>query len=284
MNNKSEISSSIRYSCHLSAFREGEHFTSIHGLGIVISGEMELYDGEKRKQFKRGDLYSIRKNHLLKFIKHPPVNGEFKSLTIYFDEELLHDFSREYGYKVEKKQKSSAYDSLPNDKTLTSYMQSLLDYEDVLNNKSDTALIRLKQKEALLLLLHYDDSLKNILFDFTDPYKIDLEAFMNKNFHFNVNLDRFAYLTGRSLATFKRDFQKTFNTSPRNWLQNRRLQEAHYLMTEKGKAVSDIYMEVGFENLSHFSFAFKKQFGITPSELSKSFTNIQRLDGSNMVV
>jgi AraC-like DNA-binding protein len=110
--------------------------------------------------------------------------------------------------------------------------------------------------------------LKDILFDFSDPYKIDLEAFMNKNFHFNVTLDRFAYLTGRSLATFKRDFQKTFNTSPRNWLQQRRLQEAYYLITEKGKTTSDIYLDLGFENLSHFSFAFKKQFGYAPTELT----------------
>jgi len=29
-----------------------------------------------------------------------------------------------------------------------------------------------------------------------------------------------------------------------------------------------IGLETGFENLSHFSFAFKKQFGLTPTELT----------------
>jgi AraC-like DNA-binding protein len=33
---------------------------------------------------------------------------------------------------------------------------------------------------------------------------------------------------------------------------------------QKRKA-ADIYLEVGFENLSHFSYAFKKQFGYSPS-------------------
>jgi len=48
-------------------------------------------------------------------------------------------------------------------------------------------------------------------------------------------------------------------------LQQRRLREAHYLITEKGKRPSDVYLEVGFEDLSHFSFAFKKNFGVAPS-------------------
>lgn len=146
-------------------------------------------------------------------------------------------------------------------------MQSLLSYKELLNAKKRTALLRIKQKEALMLLLEYDPTLKDVLFDFSEPYKIDLEAFMNRNFRFNVHLDRFACLTGRSLATFKRDFQKIFGTAPRRWLQQKRLQEAHYLITQKGKAASDIYLDLGFENLSHFSFAFKKQYGSTPSTL-----------------
>lgn len=267
---KDEKRELINFSCHASEFREGEHFTSMHSLGMVISGAMELNDGQKKREFEEGNLYSARKNHLLKFVKHPPANGEFKSLTIYFDEELLRDFSMEYGYTTNKKHKSSAFISFPKNKTLTAFMHSLLDYYDVLNKKNTLRLLRLKQKEALMLLLEYDLSLKDVLFDFSDPHKIDLEAFMNKNYHFNVHLDKFAYLTGRSLATFKRDFQKVFNTSPRSWLQQKRLEEAHFLLKEKGQTASNIYLDLGFENLSHFSYAFKKKFGHTPAELTNT--------------
>lgn len=266
MDKQNEISP-IKYSCHLSAFREGEYFTSTHSLGIVISGEMELYDGVKKKRFKKGDLYSIRKNHLLKFVKYPTVNNQFKSLTIYFDEEFLRDFSREYGYKAESRQISSAYTVLPHDKILTSFMQSLLDYEDILINTGNTKLVRLKQKEVLLLLLNCNATLQNVLFDFSEPYKINLETFMNKNYKFNVSLERFAYLTGRSLSAFKRDFKEIFNEAPNRWLIQKRLEQAHFLIDKKNKKPSEIYLELGFEDLSHFSFAFKKQFGYTPSTL-----------------
>jgi AraC-like DNA-binding protein len=63
---------------------------------------------------------------------------------------------------------------------------------------------------------------------------------MLKNYHFNVHLNRFAYLTGRSVATFKRDFEKIFNTTPSRWLQQQRLREAYYLIKEKGCRASDV--------------------------------------------
>lgn len=87
---------------------------------------------------------------------------------------------------------------------------------------------------------------------------------MNRDFTYNVSISQFAYLTGRSLSTFKRDFSKLFGTSPEKWLQKKRLDLAHYLLTQKRQRPTDVYLEVGFENLSHFSTSFKKQFGINP--------------------
>ena len=78
-----------------------------------------------------------------------------------------------------------------------------------------------------------------------------------------------AYLTGRSLATFKRDFDQIFHTSPARWLYQQRLAEAYYLLREENKRPSDVYHEVGFESLAHFSHAFKQLFGYSPSTVSE---------------
>lgn len=48
----------------------------------------------------------------------------------------------------------------------------------------------------------------------------------------------------------------------------KRLEQAHYLISKKNQRPSDVYLEVGFENLSHFSFAFKKLFGHAPTKLA----------------
>nr|WP_288811000.1 helix-turn-helix domain-containing protein [uncultured Sphingobacterium sp.] len=40
-------------------------------------------------------------------------------------------------------------------------------------------------------------------------------------------------------------------------------------MASLKKTASDIFVDLGFENLSHFSYAFKKHFGYSPKSLTK---------------
>ncbi len=118
---------------------------------------------------------------------------------------------------------------------------------------------------AVLIFIEANPELKHILFDFSEPGKIDLEAYMNEHYSFSGELEQFAYLTGRSLSTFKRDFKRIFNTTPSKWLMKRRLEDAYYLIKERGAKPTEAFIEVGFNDYSHFSFAFKKVFGVAPS-------------------
>lgn len=265
MSSKPNTKPKILYSCYYARSREGEHFIPEHVFSYQISGEMIASDNKNTFYSKPGDFRFSRRNHLAKFTKIPPEGGEFKTISLFLDQEILQEISTESNLKAEKKVDSEAMFSLAPNPLYQSFMESLLSYLEV-EEKNNEVLFNLKIKEAVHLLLKANPELKDILFDFNEPGKIDLEAFMNKNFHFNVQMQRFAYLTGRSLATFKRDFQKTFQETPGKWLLNKRLQEAYYLI-KQGRAPSEVYIGVGFEDLSHFSFSFKKKFGIAPSSL-----------------
>lgn len=255
----------IQYSCYFTRSSGGEQFVPEHAISFIASGNIELNDGNNKFTFNTGDLYFCRRNSLMKYTKHPPEGGEFRSVSIFFDQETLRNFSMEFGHSSEKQEQAPAFLQLPSASLLHGYMSSLTAYESIFQQKNDHELILLKQKEAILLLIKSDPKIANILFDFSDPGKIDLEAFMARNYHFNVALNKFAYLTGRSLSTFKRDFERIFHTTPSKWLLKRRLQEAYYLIKEQQKMASEIYLSLGFEDLSHFSYAFKKQFGTAPS-------------------
>ncbi|MBO9616273.1 MAG: helix-turn-helix transcriptional regulator [Dyadobacter sp.] len=261
--------SPIAYSCYFTRNREGEQFAPEHVFSYQISGSLTINNGEKEYIFKPGDYRFIRRNQLLKFIKQPPADGVFKSVSVYLDQETLRSFAMEHGYQADPApgQEAESVIALKGGGLLKGFMDSLMPYSED-DQLIDADLQALKLREAIMILLRSSTVMKDILFDFSEPGKIDLEAFMNKNFHFNVQINRFAYLTGRSLATFKRDFEHIFHTSPSRWLQQRRLQEAHYLIKEKGRTASDVYLEIGFEDLSHFSFAFKKMFGVPPSRLA----------------
>jgi AraC-like DNA-binding protein len=146
------------------------------------------------------------------------------------------------------------------------FIRSLLPYYSG-GGKIDPPFADIKREELLVILLRNQPELAGVFFDFGVPQKINLEEFMNRNFKFNVSLQRFAYLTGRSLSTFKRDFKAIFRETPNRWLVQKRLQEAYFLIGKSKKKPSDIYLDLGFEDLSHFSFAFKKLFGLAPTEL-----------------
>ncbi|WP_158795552.1 AraC family transcriptional regulator [Pedobacter sp. L105] len=255
----------VQYSCYYSKSRAGEQLVPEHALGYIVSGTMVMSDGPNTATFNKGELYFCRRNKLAKFTKYPPEGGEFRSISIFFEQKTLRNFSLEYGYLSAAHVNSLPFKKLATEGILANYMESLKNYEHVFSQTGAEELLAVKQKEAILILLQFNPELKDILFDFSEPGKIDLEGFMNKNYHFNIELPRFAYLTGRSLSTFKRDFEKIFKLTPSRWLLQKRLQEAYYMIKEKRQTASDIYLELGFEDFSHFSFAFKKQFGVAPS-------------------
>jgi len=243
----------------------GEQFIVEHGLSYIISGNLKVTDAGQTRVFGPGDLLFHRKNFLSKFIKIPGENEPFKSIAIIFDRDMLLKFSQQYAIAYDQPYTlKDPVIQLEKNILLENFYKTLLTYFD---SKLPEQLIELKKQEALLLLLEIKPGLKNILFDFNQPGKIDLEAFMQQNFKFNIDLKKLAFLTGRSLATFKRDFEKIFQMPPNRWLQKRRLEEAHYLIKEKKKRPSDVYLEVGFESISHFSYSFKKLFGVNPSAI-----------------
>ena len=252
----------IIYSVYEQTNTQGEQFIGEHYVALIISGTMRLIDGERTSIFESGDMVFLRKNNLNKFAKQPVSNGYFKAITVILDKKSLMDFHKEQPAANTSVMPETAVFAVEQDNLLSGYFNSLADY---FQENVSVELVSYKKQELIHLLLRKDQFFKNILFDFAPPGKIDLESFMQRNFKFNVGLDRLAFLTGRSLATFKRDFEKIFNLPPNRWLQQRRLKEAHYLLVEKHLKPSEVYLEVGFESLPHFSYAFKQFFGKTPS-------------------
>ena len=178
----------------------------------------------------------------------------------------MKNFQERHRIQATKSADKGAFMRIPDHPLIHPFILSLKPYYES-SGRIREPYATIKREELLLILLESQPSLTSILFDYGIPQKIDLEKFMNGHYKFNVSIERLAYMTGRSLSAFKRDFEKIFHISPGNWLLQKRLQEAHYLIKEKGSKPSDVYLEVGFEDLSHFSFAFKNAYGVAPSKI-----------------
>ena len=95
---------------------------------------------------------------------------------------------------------------------------------------------------------------------------IDLLEYMDENYKYDLSMEEIASYTGRSLASFKRDFKKVSNLTPQKWIINRRLEAAHELIASgKYDKVTDVCFQVGFKNLSHFSKIYKEMYGCSPA-------------------
>jgi AraC-like DNA-binding protein len=155
--------------------------------------------------------------------------------------------------------------------------QSLHDYfRTILNFFSESTppskiLLNLKFRELIINLVTgpYNPVLTNYFVELSRLTKKALPPIMEEHFIFNLKLKDFAKLSGRSLATFKRDFEKSFHTTPGKWLKKKRLGYSKFLLETTDLNISEIALESGFENISHFIKIFKEMYHHPPHKLRK---------------
>jgi AraC family transcriptional regulator, exoenzyme S synthesis regulatory protein ExsA len=254
------------YSCYFEKQRGHEQFIAEQFLGFQISGETHGSYANGNTEMVENTAVLAKRNQLIRTTKYPSKEGKYQFVSIILDQDALKQYALENKIVVDKRYSGPKVHFWEPDEFLKSYFLSLVPYINK-TKQATPRLANLKIREAIELLLQSNPDFKYLLFDFTEPYKIDLEEFMQQNYMFNVPVETFAKLTGRSLSGFKRDFTKIFHASPKQWLRDKRLIEAHYLIKHKKKRPADIYLDLGFENLSHFYFSFKHKFGVTTSEI-----------------
>lgn len=127
-------------------------------------------------------------------------------------------------------------------------------------------LLELKFKE-LLFNIFLDPSNKGFLAyvnSIMDQQKTPIWQIMEANYMFNLTIEQFARMAHRSVSAFKTEFGKYYGTTPGKWLRKKRLEHAKLLLETSDKSVSDVAFNSGFENVSHFSKAFKEMYGTSP--------------------
>lgn len=243
------------------------HRSREYALNYVYSGEMILDNGRERIRVGKGECVFIPRDHHITMYKRPCEGERYCGIFMMFARRFLRGM---FG-KPESRNVSAATPKLaaevvklPKTVELASLFASMTPYFDPEVKPKDD-LMNLKLQEGLLALLHIDERFAPTLFDFNEPWKIDIMEFMNENYMYEFSMEELAHYTGRSLATFKRDFKKISDLPPEKWLIRKRLEAAYAMMKNGGKKVVDVYAEVGFKNPSHFSTAFKRQYGVSPT-------------------
>lgn len=231
----------------------------------VLAGELRVVQASHTRTCGPGDTLLLPRRQPATLVKLPQNGVAYQAVVLKLPTALVRDY---YAHNQPDPRLLAAAEPLvfSTNPLLQSVFASLLPYLEMQHRLPDKVLTN-KIAEVVEVLRSLDPRTDAVLADRPEPGKLDLVAFMEANYRFNMPLDKFSYLTGRSLSSFKRDFRKAFQLSPQRWLTQKRLALAHYLLREKGRKPVDLHLEVGFENLAHFSYAFKKQFGYPPTAL-----------------
>lgn len=246
------------------------HRSHEYAVNYVYSGEMFLDNGKEQIHVRKGECVFIPRDHHITMYKRSCDGERYCGIFLSF----TRNFLREMFYKLDCYREAAGMSKLepkvvklPDTPEIASLFASMTPYFNT-DEKPQDDFMHLKLQEGLLALLHIDKRFATLLFDFNESWKIDILDFMNKNYMYEFTVEDLAHYTGRSLATFKRDFKKVSDLTPEKWLIRKRLEVAYGLMKEGRKKIIDVYAEVGFKNPSHFSTAFKKQYGIPPTAVS----------------
>jgi len=198
-------------------------------------------------------------------------NEEFCLLLFFVPDDFIRSVVKEYadesGRTSEKVSSNESTIRVNSDIALEVFFQSMMTYFSGMERPSE-ALLRLKLKELILgiLVSKKNPKLSAYFNSIGNNEAPSVGEIMESNFRYNLSLENFAELCHRSLSSFKRDFQKQYNISPGKWLVNKRLEYSAVLLKNNQMNISQVVFDCGFEDLSHFSRAFKNRFGVSPTQ------------------
>jgi AraC family transcriptional regulator, exoenzyme S synthesis regulatory protein ExsA len=250
---------------------KGKAILHKHAISLVISGEKTMHFAEKTVYTGDTEFHLLSAGNCVASM-NLAATTLFRSLLIFFDNDLLTNFFIKYASRVNKikdvkKQSPALYLSFAKDPFITNFINSLL---LLLQSKTQLSFeMRLLKLEELWLYLleKYPTRLLSFQPDANkQPDDLTIRKVVETSITNNISIAELSFLCHMSISTFKRRFIKLYGKAPNEWFLQARMKLAKELLLYHNKKPSQIYDKVGYESHSSFSQAFRKVFGKTPGE------------------
>ncbi|SNR51278.1 AraC family transcriptional regulator [Flavobacterium sp. ov086] len=196
-------------------------------------------------------------------------NSNYRSVVLFFKNEIVSKFIQKNElHKIESKVCKSVY-AFEYDEFIKRFVYSLLDISK-LSKDLQKKMLEVKFEEIMFYLIekYGTDFLYSLAIN-SDNATQKFTTIIESSHLNKLTLKELAFLCNMSVSTFKREFEKHYSESPIKWFQNKRLEFAQYLLQQEQKNPSEVYFEVGYENLSSFTQAYKLKYGVTPKHHQK---------------
>lgn len=250
------------------------HFDELRGeqdLMIKIDGEVQNVKGRTISAI-------MLTSNVFEFCYVLPANTRVRSIYVLLTPEWLQKYmeldTEDDVLKTYFSLRSMHYNRQPFNTEYRKY------YNQVFDTPDDKPLRELHIRNAIMMMIELfftrlykkirdvqDSPILQI--DNKDLYKLmEVEAMLVKDFTKSPpTIQELAKFSNMSVSKLKSSFKKVYGSGIYEYYQRSRMYRARQLLTANGYTVKEVGMKLGYTNLSNFSLAFKKEFGILPSEV-----------------
>ncbi|MEM6725252.1 MAG: AraC family transcriptional regulator [Bacteroidota bacterium] len=239
-------------------------------ISFLRVGTKEVVGDDAATKIDNAHFLIMKSGNCLMTEKVSEENRVYESILLFFSDEVAIDFlERNDLTKVKASQEKSFY-TFAYDGFIQHFVDGL---ENVirLSPSIQSKVLTAKFEEIMLYLTHHHGSafLSDLIHKMDDK-TARLIKVVEHNRHVKLSLDELAFLSRMSISTFKRSFYDHYGSTPMKWFSAARLNHAALLLKTNQKRAIDLYEDAGYESLSNFIQAFKRQFGQTPKQYQHS--------------
>ncbi|MCR2805449.1 AraC family transcriptional regulator [Paenibacillus soyae] len=228
-------------SCTRTEGAAGTLFLENHMLLFVIKGTYTVRFGSSVHTAHKHEMVLIHKSIVIQYEKSGEPNSDYTLNYMMFllQDELIDEFMKLADYTPTSITPTTDPISVHKmDGRLSSYLQSLKPYFEEPERITD-GLVKVKLLELLFGLADRNDIFLFELSRIRRQERKKIQDVIEANLTNPVTLNDLAYLSGRSLSSFKRDFKAIYNTSPLQWIRNRRLDHAKEILLRSSLSVTE---------------------------------------------
>lgn len=238
-------------------------------LAYVKAGTYEVISSNTTLIARHNESILMKCGNYIADLKQDTETNFFKNVLFHLDPESIKkvfahkDISFFRPSNADKKKQATV--KIDQNILMDSFINSMMPYVDNPELATEN-LIEVKLQELIYILYESGDvgAINYILNTLFIPEQIAFKKVIEANLFNNLSIAELAHLAIRSESSFKRDFKKAYRTSPAKYIKQKRLEKAAKLLRSNTNPVSDIAWHCGFENVAHFSNAFRLAYGKSP--------------------